>query len=336
MSASRKTSTAFAEVNTTQRYPLASSRLTASRSASSSTRSCTSIAGSSMGYAPSRRSAVTSDDAWERERVTRTRVPASGARRAGSRNGCSAATSPTTNTAGFVMPSARAMPAMVSRVPVTVPWRRRLLDERRWRRCVAAALDDGAGDRLEALDSHEDDEGLRAIRERLPAHLRLGLRRILVAGDHGERGGDAAMGDRDAPGGEATDRRGHARDHRAGHACPGERHRLLASAPEDVRVTALEAHDAPAGTAVLDEGGVRLVLGHALVVWGLSRVQQEGVRARLLQEFRCGQPVEHDHVGAAERLHARDRDEAGVTRAGADEPDVTEGGGCLGTHETGP
>ena len=51
---------------------------------------------------------------------------------------------------------------------------------------------------------------------------------------------------------------------------------LLAPAAEDERVAALQAHDPPAAAAVLDERRVDLVLGHRGAAGGLARVQQLG------------------------------------------------------------
>ena len=52
---------------------------------------------------------------------------------------------------------------------------------------------------------------------------------------------------------------------------------LLAAAPEDERVAALEPHDTPARLAVLDEERVDLVLGHLDVPGGLADRDPHGV-----------------------------------------------------------
>ena len=57
------------------------------------------------------------------------------------------------------------------------------------------------------LDAHVEHERAREAGERLPVERRLGLLRILVAGDEGDRRGVVAMGDRDPGVGRRGDSR---------------------------------------------------------------------------------------------------------------------------------
>ena len=149
---------------------------------------------------------------------------------------------------------------------------------------------------------------------------------LVVAGDDGERRGEAAMGERDA--GDRGHRDG-ARDARhdldvdAGVAAERD---LLAAAPEDERVAALEPHDLLAVAGEGDEQLVDGVLRHRVVAGELADVDDLGAERDALG----GEPVEHpagaepvgdDHVGRLERAESAEREQAGVAGAGAHERD---------------
>ena len=106
---------------------------------------------------------------------------------------------------------------------------------------------------------HQDDDGAAGGGQRLPVGL--GVDRVAaVAGDDGERGGQAPVGDRDAGVGGHGDRRGDAGHHLEGDAGRGQGQRLLAAPAEHERVAALEPHHGLAGPAPVDEQGVDRVL----------------------------------------------------------------------------
>ena len=71
-------------------------------------------------------------------------------------------------------------------------------------------------------------------------HRRLGFAGGFAAADHGEPGGDAAVGDGNAGVGGGGDGRGYARHDRKGYAAAGEGQGFLAAAPEHEGVAALE------------------------------------------------------------------------------------------------
>ena len=99
----KKASTPFALVNTTQWY--ASIPAIASASGRGSVGGAISMAGNSRTCAPRSSREDARADAWWRARVTTTVLPNSGLRSAQDRRPRSAATCPTTITAGFSMPS---------------------------------------------------------------------------------------------------------------------------------------------------------------------------------------------------------------------------------------
>ena len=71
---------------------------------------------------------------------------------------------------------------------------RAALDRGRGLGRIAPRLDQAAGDVGQVLDAHVEDERAREARERLPVERRLGLLRILVAGDERDRRGVVAVG----------------------------------------------------------------------------------------------------------------------------------------------
>ena len=127
------------------------------------------------------------------------------------------------------------------------------LDDGRRLARVAAVGHELLGDARQLAHAHVEDERAGEGGQRRPVDGGLRLRRVLVPGHEGHRAGHPALGDRD-PG---VARRGHAGGH-AGHdlvvaAGGAQRLRLLAAAPEDERVAALQAHDRAPGAGVLDE-----------------------------------------------------------------------------------
>ena len=146
---------------------------------------------------------------------------------------------------------------------------------------------------------------------------------ILAAADHGEPGGDAAVGDRDAGVGWGSDGRGHAGYHLEGNAVTCKGKGLLAAAAKDEGVAALEARHAQASLRFLDKQGVDAVLGQLLLSSRLAGEDALGGGGRVVQQRRVGQPVVDDDVGPLQRLAALDSQQPGVTRARADEIDLS-------------
>ena len=153
----------------------------------------------------------------------------------------------------------------------------------------------------ESADAHEQhDRVVAAAAERAD---------LVVAGDDGERRGEAAMGERDA--GDRGHRDG-ARDARddldldAG--VPAERE-LLAAAAEHVRVAALEPHDVLALSGQVHEQSVDRVLRHGVVAGQLADVddfggQLDALGGEAVEHAAGAEPVGDDDVGALERAQA--------------------------------
>ena len=158
------------------------------------------IAGASTTSAPSSASRVARPLACARARVITTLRPKSWARSNQASRSRSAATGPTTVSAGGRMPSASARSAISSsvalttRCPGSVP-----------RSITAAGSEAGRPCSIRRADtpwkrahSHVEDERPREGGERLPVEGALGLGRVLVGGHEGDRRSLVAVGDRDA------------------------------------------------------------------------------------------------------------------------------------------
>ena len=94
-------------------------------------------------------------------------------------------------------------------------------------------------------DAHEQHEGVVAARRQ--------GRDVLVTGHDGEAAGNAAVGDGDARSRGHADRARHAGHDLDRYAVCLAGLALLATAPQHVGVTSLEAHDAEAALGLLDE-----------------------------------------------------------------------------------
>ena len=226
--------------------------------------SSTAMTGSSTTVAPRPCNRSTSSDAWARVRVTTTLRPASGGRR---------------------HPDPR---PPVSRAEVHAGHRADH-DDRRGRkldrgqagqgrphhllsgrgppvhdghRCVgvSAAAHQGGGDPGPLGHAHEDHQRPPGPAQGRPVDATGGGGVPDVAGDHGDRGGQAPMGHRDAGRGRSGEGRAHPGHHLVRHTGPIERLGLLAAPSEQERVAALQPDHVLAGPAVLDELGVDLGL----------------------------------------------------------------------------
>ena len=175
-------------------------------------------------------------------------------------------------------------------------------DRRRGLRRVAPAGDQRRRVLAQPFDPHVEDERAGEGGEGVPVESRLGLLRVLVAGDEGDRGGVVAVGDRDARVGGGRDAGGD-----AGHDLeldPGlaQRFALLAAAAEDERVAALQPHHALAGPRRLDQPLADLLLRHRGHPGLLADVDQLGVLARPVERSRRDQPVVVDRVGVGDQV----------------------------------
>ena len=134
--------------------------------------------------------------------------------------------------------------------------------------------------------------------ESVPVDIGAALGGVLVARDDREMGCDVAVrhrntGIRRRADGTRDSRHDLERDTRV-----GQRLELLAPAPEDERIAALEPDDGRAGGAARNEQRVDLVLGHLGVSRLLADVDPLRRRWRELDQRRVYEPVVHDDVGA--------------------------------------
>ena len=140
-----------------------------------------------------------------------------------------------------------------------------------------------------------------------------------VPGDNREGVDDAALGDGNT--GERRDgnRGGDAGDDLAGKACVRERLQLLEAAAEDIRIAALETHDALAGASVLDEQLVDLLLRDGFPIGELGNIDDLFIGG--IEEILelCGRPevIGEDDLCLLERAQATDGDEVPRARAAA-------------------
>ena len=121
------------------------------------------------------------------------------------------------------------------------------------------------------------------------------------------------MRERDACSGRAGGERGDSGHDAERYSGIGQHDCLLAAAAVDERVAALQADDLAAFAAERDQEPVHLVLRHS--------VARQAQSARLGDELGCDQAVVHEDVARADQLQTAGRDQPGVARAGADEPD---------------
>ena len=168
---------------------------------------------------------------------------------------------------------------------------------------------------------HEDHQRSAGAAERLPVDADRGRGIADMSGHHGDRGGQAAVGDRDA--GRRRRREGGAD---AGYHLvvdPGAAQGLglLAAAPEDERVAALQADHRAARPTVVDELLVDLGLA-GRPPGALAHVDELGARRRQLQQFTADQPVVDDHVGPAQQLGAAQGQQPRVPGTGPDQRDA--------------
>jgi hypothetical protein len=121
-------------------------------------------------------------------------------------------------------------------------------------------LDQALCETLEACEAHERDERAGDAGERGGVEL---LHVVRCERRHGR--GDPAVRDGDAGRSGHGGERRHARDDLEREAGVGERQCLLAAAPEEQRIAALETHDL-AMPSVGDEEVVHLLLGMAVAL----------------------------------------------------------------------
>ena len=187
---------------------------------------------------------------------------------------------------------------------------------------IAAGRHQRCGDLRQAPERHVQDDRARAAGERRPVDLARRAAAGAVPGDERDRGRQHAVRQRDAGVGEAADPGRDPRHHPERHAGRGQRERLLAAAPEHERIAALEAQHAQAGARKLDQALVDPELRRARPSGALADRLEAGGRAGERQDLGRHQGVVQDDIGAGQRMGGVQREQAGVARPGADQPDA--------------
>ncbi len=141
-----------------------------------------------------------------------------------------------------------------------------------------------------------------------------------MPGDHGERGAHPPLRHRDAGHGRGGHHRRDARHDLEVDAGAGERERFLATASEDERVAALQAHHPPAVEAELDQQGIDQLLRDGRA-GALADVDQLGLGVRQGEDARADERVVDDDLGLLQPSQATDRQQLRIARSGADERD---------------
>src|SRR3954451_21997531 len=121
------------------------------------------------------------------------------------------------------------------------------------------------------------------------------------------------MGNRDAGRGGCSHSGTHARYDGEGHSRRMSRERLLATAPEDEWVPALQSNDELAGAGLRAEEIVDLRLTHLLSPAPLADVDQLRVRRCEVEQRRVHEPVVNDDVRGANGVTAGERQQARVS-----------------------
>ncbi len=148
-----------------------------------------------------------------------------------------------------------------------------------------------------------------------------------MAADHVERGDRAPVRERDARERRDAQRARHARHDVDRHARRAAREHLLAAAPVDERVAALEPHDAPPALRLLDEDRVDLVLRHGVVPGGLADVDHLDAGRELVEHVDRPEPVRDDDVRLRERPAAPEGEQVHGARSPAHERHAPETAG---------
>ncbi len=136
--------------------------------------------------------------------------------------------------------------------------------------------------------------------------------------DHGEPGGETTVRDRNAGEGRGRDGRRQPGNDLVCDAGFFERKGLLAAAPEDEWVAALEADDALTALRGANQQTMNTLLIDRVAIGALADIETLCLR-REVQELLGRQRVEQDEVGTTEPIDGTHGEELGIAGTGADE-----------------
>ena len=230
-------------------------------------------------------------------------------------------TSPTIVSAGGEMFSFAANFAIVASVPAAdfcFPSRAPLDDgDGRFRR--HAVRDERFRPVVQIIRAHEHDLGAGDFGDLLVAQGRGRIRRIAVAGEHGEAGAMLAVREGNARVIRRGDDRRNARHDFEMDFRRRQRLGFFAAAAENERIAALEPDDAFAFARFGDAARGDFLLRHLHVV---CRAKSTRRMAGEAEQVRVDERVVENHVGAAEQFRAAQRKQARVARSGPDKINV--------------
>ena len=196
------------------------------------------------------------------------------------------------------------------------------------RRCgcggVPAGLHETGAELLHRPDAHEEDQSPIQTGQ----SLEVPVRQVPVprmGGDDVHRRRGAPMRHRYPGAGQGGESRGHAGHHLERDTVGQKRLDLLAAAPEQERVPALEADDPPARKRAVHQERLDLPLGHRMASPLLADIQPLGPLGKEGEEPGAHQPVEHHHLRPLQDLPAPQRQQPRIARPGPDEPDLSHG-----------
>ena len=174
--------------------------------------------------------------------------------------------------------------------------------------------DEPVADGSTAGRPHEHHHRAAQGGHRLPIDRALSFGWVLMAGDHGERRGGVAHGDRNPGVSRDGHRRGDAGHHLEVHVGTGQRGGLFPTAGEHEGVASFEPNHLLSGPAPGHEQGVDVVLGGAGSAGLFAHRNALSVRRGQIEQRGHRQPVVHHHVGTGQHLRAPQGQQGGIAR----------------------
>jgi len=144
----------------------------------------------------------------------------------------------------------------------------------------------------------------------------------LVSGHERDRGGDVAMGHRDAGIGEPADPGGDPGHDAKRNLRGGERQGLLAAAPEDAGVASLQPQHPVSLPGQMDQSRGDVGLARRRPAAALAGKFEDGAGPCQFEDARVDQRVVDHSVGIVERVQRQGREQPRIARPGADQPDA--------------
>jgi hypothetical protein len=156
-----------------------------------------------------------------------------------------------------------------------------------------------------------------------------------MAGDENAGLRVIAMRQRNAGIGRAPARRRDARTHLERNAMLGELLDLLAAAPEDERIAALEPQHALALFGQRHQHLADFLLRHGMVGAALADIDALGLAADEIEDVVADQPVVEHDIGLLHEPLGAEGEQIGIARPGADEIDLARHGRAVLARQIG-